>query len=378
MIFFNPSFDPNYKIETPTRSPLEFHKRLPLYSATPLHSLDSLAQQFGVAKLFVKDESRRLGLPAFKILGASWATYRTLGERYPDLIKDWSGVDDLAKKLKSSHSLALYSATDGNHGRAVARVAKMFGLRSRIYVPKGTAEARISAIQSEVASVTVVDGTYDDTVAMAAHDAEEARGLLIQDNGWKGYETIPSYVVEGYSTMLWEIDEALAEMNQEQPTHVVVQIGVGSFAEAIVRHYCAMNSSTTIIGVEPDSAACVLESVKAGKIVKVPGPHTSIMAGMNCDSPSLVSFPVMQKGIGCFISISDNRAKEAMRLLAQHKIVSGETGAAGMGALIEMDDEENRTSKEKIRLGERSRVLIISTEGATDPTAYENIIAHRI
>ncbi len=374
MILLNPSFDPNFRSKTPTRLPLAFHKRLPEYKPTPLHSLPQLAERVGVSRLFVKDESQRLGLPAFKILGASWGTYRALSERYPDLTKDWSSVDELAKKLRSCRALVLYSATDGNHGRAVARVAKMFGLRACIYVPKGTADARSSAIMSEGATVTIVNGTYDDAVAQAAHDAEEGNGLLIQDNSWKGYEIIPRYVIEGYSTMLWEIDDALEAMDEQQPTHVLVQIGNGSFAEAVVRHYRAKRSQPGIIGVEPDSAACALESVRAGKIVKVSGPHTSIMVGMNCDSPSLVSWQALLKGIDCYVSISDERAKEAMKLFAQHNIVSGETGAAGLGALLDLLSEEHETARKQLHINSQSRILVISTEGATDPNSYQSIV----
>lgn len=316
----------------------------------------------------MKDESSRLGLPAFKILGASWATYRALSERYPDFSKNWSSVEDLAKNLKSCRSLVLYSATDGNHGRAIARTAKLFGLRARIYVPKGTEEPRIFAIESEDAGVIVVDGTYDDTVEKASRDAEAANGLLIQDSGWAGYEIIPRYVIEGYSTMFWEIDEALDAMKEGQPTHVIVQVGVGSFAEAVVRHYRTANSPVFIVGVEPDSAAGAMESVRAGKIVKVPGPHRSIMAGMNCDSVSLVSWQALLKGINCYISISDDRAREAMRLLASSGIVSGETGAAGLGGLLELINGNG------LELGKDSRVLLISTEGATDPISYKRIV----
>lgn len=369
MIFLNPSFDAHFKPQPPTRSPLEFHKRLPHYKPTPLHSLPAVAERLGIGKLFVKDESNRIGLPAFKILGASWATYRALSERFPDRAKNWNNVEELAKNLKSCRSLVLYSATDGNHGRAVAHTAKMFGLRACIYVPKGTVEARISAIQSEDANVTVVNGTYDDTVEKASRDADVANGLLIQDNGWAGYEIIPRYVIEGYSTMFWEIDDALAEMNEEQPTHIVVQVGVGSLADALVRHYRTINSPVTIIGVEPDSAAGALESVRAGKIVKVPGPHRSIMAGMNCDSVSLVSWQALLKGINCYISISDNRAREAMRILASSGIVSGETGAAGLGGLLEL-----LNNNMSLNLGKDSRVLLISTEGATDPVSFRNIV----
>ncbi len=369
MFFLNPSFDVNFKPQPPARLPLEFHKRLPNYKPTPLHSLPAFAEQFGIGKLFVKDESSRLELPAFKILGASWATYRALVERFPDRTKNWANVEELAKNLKSCRSLVLYSATDGNHGRAVAHTARMFGLRACIYVPRGTAEARISAIESEGATVKVVEGTYDNASERASSDAAAVNGLLIQDNGWAGYETIPRYVIEGYSTMLWEIDEALVAMKEQQPTHIVVQVGVGSLADAVVRHYRTINSSVIIIGVEPDSAAGALESVRAGKIVKVPGPHRSIMAGMNCDSVSLVSWQALLKGINCYISISDDRAREAMRIFASHGIVSGETGVAGLGGLMEL-----LRNNKSLNLEKNSRVFLISTEGATDPVSYKNIV----
>lgn len=374
MIFVNSSFEPERSFAQPGRTPLEFHRKLPGYKPTPLHSLPSFAAQVGVAGVYVKDESSRLGLPAFKILGASWATYRILCDRFPDLQTDWRNVDDLKGKIKSCGPIVLYSATDGNHGRAVARVAKLFGLKASIFVPKGTANVRISAIESEGASVTIVDGTYDEAVVHAEHEANQADGLLVQDNGWKGYEQVPRYVVEGYSTLLHEIDDSLAAMREPEPTHVVVQIGNGSFAEAVVRHYRSGSLSTAVIGVEPDSAACALESVKAGKIISIPGPHQSIMVGMNCDSPSLVSFPVMQKGICCFVSISDERAKEAMRLLAQSGIESGETGAAGMGALLEIVSDKDDGILQRIDIDSHSRVLVISTEGAPNSELYSQVV----
>lgn len=374
MIFVNPSFEPDFSFKKPDRTPIEFHKKLPEYKPTPLHSIPSLAAQLGVSGVYVKDESSRLGLSAFKILGASWATYRVLCDRFPNLQEGWQNVDHLKEKMKSCGQIVLYSATDGNHGRAVARVAKLFGMKARIYVPEGTAKVRISAIESEGASVTIVDGTYDDAVERAEREANDAGGLLIQDNGWEGYEQVPRYIVEGYSTMLHEIDDSLAAVSQSQPTHVIVQIGNGSFAEAVVRHYRSGSLSTSVIGVEPDSAACALESVKEGKIISIPGPHQSIMVGMNCDSPSLVSFPVMQKGIRCFVSISDERAMEAMRLLAESGIVSGETGAAGMGALLEIVSDKDDGILQRIDIDSHSRVLVISTEGATNSELYSQVV----
>lgn len=253
----------------------------------------------------------------------------------------------------------------------------MLGLRSHVYVPEGTARARISAIESEGALVQVIQGTYDDTVAKAARDADAHGGLLIQDNGWSGYEAIPRYVVEGYSTMLWEIDDELAVRAEPPPTHVLVQIGVGSFADAVVRHFCQKNPRPVIIGVEPEGAACALESVRAGQIVRVAGPHTSIMAGMNCDSPSLVSFPVLQTGVKCFMTISDERTIEAMQRLASLGVVSGETGAAGIGALLELADEHHRHRRDELGMTASSRILIFSTEGVTNPELYRSVVPRR-
>jgi diaminopropionate ammonia-lyase len=375
VLFLNPAFNPQYTIEAPSRRALAFHKRLPQYRATPLHALDLLAQALGVQKVWLKDESDRLGLPAFKILGASWATYCALRDRFPELNDEWEGVEELAKRLHAYKLPALYAATDGNHGRAVAHVAAMLGLRARIYVPQGTARARITAIEREGASVEEVKGTYDDTVSKAARDADEHHGLLIQDNGWSGYETIPRYVIEGYSTMLWEIDDELAARGEALPTHVFVQIGVGSFADAVVRHWSQKLPRAIIIGVEPEGAACALESVRAGKIVRVPGPHTSIMAGMNCDSPSSVSFPILQEGVQWFMTIDNDRAIEAMRLLAGLGIVSGETGAAGLGALLELAAASSHHARLEMGLDQRSRVLLFSTEGATNPEFYRSVIS---
>ncbi len=375
MIVFNPTFDPSVQFESPSRRAQAFHRKLPGYAPTPLHSLDELAKSLGVSKILLKDESGRLGLPAFKILGASWAAYCALSERCAALRHTWVSVDELAERLREYPVPVLYAATDGNHGRAVARFASMLGLRSQVYVPEGTAQARVAAIESEGASVHVVQGTYDDTVAKAARDADAYAGLLLQDNGWSGYESIPHYVVEGYSTMLWEIDDELAARAEPLPTHVLVQIGVGSLADAVVRHFCRKHPRPVIIGVEPEGAACALESVRAGVIVRVAGPHTSIMAGMNCDSPSLISFPVLQRGINCFMTISDERTREAMKRLASLGIVSGETGAAGVGALFELAGEHHRRVRDAIGLTASSRVLVFSTEGATNPELYHAIVS---
>ena len=356
----------------PTRRPLEFHASLPGYAPTPLVDAPALAERLGVARVYVKDESRRLGLPSFKILGASWATYRAVVDRVEGDIRASPSLEELRARLASARPLALVAATDGNHGRAVARMAALLGLESRIFVPAGTAQARIRAIESEGATVTVVDGTYDDAVARSAEEAGEA-SLVVSDTSWPGYEDVPRWVIEGYSTILWEIDDELARRNARPPDVVVVQIGVGALAAAVTRHFRRANSgiAPTIVAVEPTRAACVLASVAAGRIVSVAGPHDSIMAGLNCGTPSVVAWPIVSSGIDLFLAIDDDRAREAMRLLAEASVVSGETGAAGVGGLVDLVESGERDAAS---LSGDAHVLVFSTEGATDPAAYERIV----
>lgn len=333
--------------------------------------LPSLQQRWNVQQVFLKDESGRFGLPAFKILGASWAVYRALCDRFNINREEARSLTDLQSRIPLAAQCRITSATDGNHGRAVARVAKLLGLPATIFMPAGSSMFRIRAIEDEGATV-VVGGTYDDAVALAARAAGE-EGLLIQDTAFPGYENIPGWIVEGYSTCLWEIDESLEASGMEAPTHVFVQMGVGSLAEAVVRHYRGTHSDDhpTMIGVEPDDAACVLESMKLGSVVTLPGEQHSIMAGLNCGTMSLTAFPVLKNGVEWFVTVSDDRAREAMRLLAKDGIISGETGSAGLAGLIEITSEPVITKE--IGITSTSRVLVISTEGATDPDSYQAI-----
>ncbi len=360
---------------SPGRAPLGFHRRLPGYQPTPLHHLSNLGQRPDAGEILVKDESARLGLPAFKILGASWATYREVCRRLEEE-PQWSSVEELREHLRPLLPLRLVTATDGNHGRGVARVAKLFGCDAWVAVPAGTVESRIAGIESEGATVHVVDGSYDDAVAVAA-EAQDERTLLIQDTSWPGYEDIPAWVIEGYSTMLHEIDDALTEASEPGPDLVVVQIGVGSLAAAVVTHYRRLDCTPRprIVAVEPTSAACGLAACENDRIVTVPGPHQSIMAGMNCGTLASVAWPILRAGIDCFVAIDDDRAREAMGELAAYGIVSGESGAAGLGALLELSDKSASAElRQHLGVNQTTRVLVISTEGATDPIAYEQIV----
>ena len=368
----NPLADPGQDLEPPGRAPMEFHRRLPGYAASPLVEAPGLADSLGVGRVWVKDESWRLGLPAFKVLGASWAVYKVL-ERRAGGIGDWEDVEGLRGRLAPLLPLTLAAATDGNHGRAVARMAKLLGLEARIFVPEDMAPARIEAIESEGAEVVVVRGTYDEAVARSAEE-ESDRCLVISDTSWPGYEDVPRWVIDGYSTILWEVSDGLARLGEEGPTLVVAQIGVGAFAAAVARHFRAPGVSPRpkILGVEPIRAACALLSAEAGEIVHLPGPHGSIMAGLNCGSPSVVAWPAVSRGVDLFVEIEDEQAREAMRMLAGAGVVSGETGAAGLAGLLAAAGEAGL--RRELGLSPQTRVLLFNCEGATDPEAYRRIV----
>lgn len=349
----------------PDRAPLSFHASLPDYAPTPLVDAPTAAAELGVGRLLVKDESNRLGMPSFKILGAAWATFRALCERVDADHRSVGGLDGLRAALAGRGPRELVAATDGNHGRAVARMARLLGLDAHILVPADMVPARIAAIEEEGARVTVVDGSYDEAVAQSAALADEHR-LVVSDTSWDGYRTIPSWVIDGYATIGLEIDEQLRERGIATPDLVAVQIGVGAFASAVVRHFRPQGA--TIVAVEPTRADCAITSIERGEIATVPGPHDSIMAGLNCGSPSLIAWPTLRSGIDTFIAVDDDAARAAMRLLAADGIVSGESGAAGLAGLLDRRDE--------LGLNSEMTVLTISTEGATDPVGYEEIVGH--
>ena len=359
----------------PGRAPMAFHWRLPGYAPTPLLDAVDLARALGLGHVWLKLETQRLGLPAFKILGAAWAIYRALAERYGEP-PAWQQLDELAAWLAPHQPLTLVAATDGNHGRAVARMAVLLGCAARIYVPAGMAQARIDAIAGEGASVIIVDGTYDEAVARSAEDAD-ARQLVISDTSWPGYQDVPRWVIEGYSTILWEIDDQLAALGAPPPDLALTQIGVGALAAAVVGHFrqAGQTARPRLVGVEPTRACATLRSLQAGQLVAVPGPHDSIMAGLNCGTPSPLAYPIVSGGTDLFVAIEDKRAREAMRLLAASDVVAGETGAAGLGVLLELlrgpAAERNR---EFLNITSQTSALLIITEGATDPQAWERIV----
>jgi diaminopropionate ammonia-lyase len=349
---------------------------LPSYQVTPLLDCPAIAAALGVGQVWVKDESCRLGLPSFKMLGASYAVYqelcRLLGQE-----PQWSDLADLRAALAPLGPLTLVTATDGNHGRAVARLASLLGYSSHIYVPNGTTAARIEAIESEGASVTVITGDYDHAVRRCAEDAGEGV-LVIADTSWRGYEQIPAWVIDGYSTMFWEVTDQLAASGAALDA-VALPVGVGALASAAARHFRGQRytAQVRLIGVEPLDSDCVLRSVRAGHPVIIPGPQTSIMAGLNNGTPSQLAWPLIVRGLDVMVAIDDELARDAMRMLDRSGVVAGETGAAALGGLIAL--RTGRQAPHVTRaagLGPDARVLIICSEGATDEAAYEQIVGH--
>lgn len=358
----------------PTPNPTPFHQSMPGYEPAPLVRAAELARRLGVAELLIKDLAHCLGLPAFKIMGASWAVNCAISDRLG--LPPASTFAKLLERARSLRHLKLVTATDGNHGRAVAHMAALLHLGAVIYVPSGTTRVRSQAIAQEGARVETVQGTYDDAVARVAQEADESC-IIVSDTSWPGYEKTPRAVIDGYSTILHEIDEQLDRLGAAQPDTVLVQCGVGAFAAAVGMHYQS-EARPSLIAVEPSDAACMMEALAAGKIVSVRGPHRSIMAGLNCGTLSLVAWPILASTFDLCLTVDDAQAREAMRLLADAGVESGESGSAGLAGLLALRSTPELSGlRKRFRIGASSNVLVFSTEGATDLEAYAQIVDHR-
>lgn len=314
-----------------------FHRTLAGYAVTPLVELPSLAAELGVGRLLVKDESSRLGLPAFKVLGASWACHRV---------------------NQAQPGARLVTATDGNHGRAVARMASQLGVPATVFVPEVMRPEVAAAIGSEGAEVVRLEVGYDDAVRAAAAYADESPDrALVQDTAWEGYAEVPGWIVEGYRTMFEEIDEQLGRA----PDLVAVPVGVGSLAEAVVRHYRGGGEAQpSVLSVEPDSAACVLASLSAGRATPVPTGAT-VMAGLNCGTVSTSAWPVLRDGCDAAVAVSDPEALTAVADLGALGVSSGASGAAtlaGCRAALTVPDR-----RACLDLPDDAVVVLLSTEG---------------
>lgn len=316
-----------------------FHRSLPGYAPTPLVPVPELAAELGVGRVLVKDESARLGLPAFKVLGASWACHQVLA-RQP--------------------GVALVTATDGNHGRAVARMAAHFGVRATVFVPEVTLAGTIALIAGEGAEVVRVDGDYDAAVRRAAEFADSQPGrALVQDTAWDGYEEVPAWIVEGYRTLLEEIDAELGG----PPDLVVVPVGVGSLAEAVVRHHRRPGARHPgVLAVEPGTAACLVASLSAGRPVTVPTAAT-VMAGLNCGTVSGSAWPVLHAGCDAAVAVTDDEALRAAEDLDRLGVSSGPSGAATLAGLRAALTDPGRRAA--LALDDDAVVVLLSTEGRT-------------
>lgn len=348
----------SWRAEPLRDSPLEFHRSLPGYEPTPLTAVPTIADALGVKKVFVKDESHRLGLPAFKILGASYAIARTLSQRLGEAAT--LPLQTLRERLRAEQELTLIAATDGNHGRAVAHVAALLGLPSTIYVPAGVSDAATSAIVSEGAELVELDLPYDDVVAQAAAHSGE-RAVLIQDTSWSGYEDVPQWIVDGYSTMLAEVDAQLAGVGVEGAGLVVVPAGVGSFAQSVVHHYRSTpRRAPALLIAEPDSAASVTTALHMGRVVPVPTGDT-VMTGLTCGTVSEIAWPTLQGGVDVSVTVSDDQALSAVSELASLGVDSGPCGAATLAALRAVAAQEDL--RRAVGLGGETVVVLLSTEG---------------
>jgi diaminopropionate ammonia-lyase len=359
-------------------SPLTYHASLPHSEPTPLLDLPEIANRLGVGRLLLKDESWRLGLPSFKMLGASWATAFAIREAWVEPGVQIVSLADLHRAVKIPQSKRLVAATDGNHGRGVARMAKYLGMKCLIFVPRGLAGSRIRGIKSEGARVKVVNGSYDDAIARSAQEADE-NTLVVSDTSWEGYQDIPRQVTVGYSTLFAEVDQALRDEGLVDPDVVVLQAGVGSFAAAGMIHYRSGGRSHTprTVVSEPLSANCLYRSCEAGELTEAPPPHSSTMAGLNCGLPSQLTWPVLDQSVDVFCGISDEHTYQAMRLLAENGIVAGESGAAGLGALLAVTASNQPAERDTLRLGPQATVLVVNTEGATDPVNFRRVVGVR-
>lgn len=364
--------------EETVRHVYNFHRSLPGYRPTPLVRLPGLAGYLGIRELFVKDESLRFDLKAFKVLGASYAMAKCLGEMI-GLKDDKLTYHNIVAQKSAYDHLTFVTATDGNHGRAVAWAAKLFGCKSVVFLPKGSSPVRLEAIRKYGAQASVTGLNFDDSVMHASRKAQENGWTLLQDTSWEGYEKVPRHIMQGYSTL---ITEFIGQAQENLATHVFVQAGVGSFAAAIVASLVSLagGAAPKFIVVEPEGAPCLFESIRKGERVRIDGDLATIMAGLSCGEPSHMGWEILKSGASAFLKCSDEVARRGMKVLGNPlagdpSIISGESGAVTLGAVFEiMTDKDNRKIRKDIDLNSDARVLLFSTEGDTDPYVYRDIV----
>jgi diaminopropionate ammonia-lyase len=345
---------------------------------TPLRALPTLAQEVGVGAIYIKDEGLRLGLGSFKALGGSYAVIRLVLDAASDRLG--RAIDIAALHAPDVRAIAagmtFACATDGNHGRSVAQGAKLVGAKSVVFVHSGVSEERVAAIARFGAEMVRVAGSYDDSVGEAARVADKNGWTIVSDTSWPGYERIPALVMQGYTAM---VREALRQL-PEPPTHVFVQAGVGGVAAAVAGHLAMAlaDQRPRFVVVEPARAACVYESARAGRPVKIEQGEPTVMAMLECYEPSLIAWRVLSRVADGFMTVEEDDAVAAMKQLARPigadpGIIAGESGGVGLAGLTRA--LAYHEAREALRLGPQSRIFLINTEGATDPLRYAELVA---
>nr|SFZ88560.1 Threonine dehydratase [Loigolactobacillus rennini] len=363
-----------------------FHRSFPQYSQTPLANLKQMANYLGLKNFFVKDESYRFGLNAFKVLGGSYAMgnyiAKKLGKDISEITYDYMISPQLKKELGQA---TFYTATDGNHGRGVAWAANKLGQKAVVLMPKGSTKARFDNIKKEGADVTIEDVNYDECVRKANALAEKTEnGVMVQDTAWDGYEEIPTWIMQGYGTMALEAAKQMKEAGVERPTHVFIQAGVGSLAGAVIGFFANLfpENPPIMTVLEAEAADCLYKSAvaKDGKIRFAQGDLQTMMAGLACGEPNTISFDILKNNVTYFASCPDWVSAKGMRMLGapikgDPQVTSGESGAVGMGFVATaMHDPAYAEMRQALKLDSDSKVLIFSTEGDTDPENYKKIM----
>ena len=364
---------------------INFHKSFPMYTETPLRDMKNLAKELGIGGVYVKDESYRFGLNAFKVLGGSYAIGKYLANKLnksiSDLPYDRLGSNEVCKELGD---MVFVTATDGNHGRGVAWTANQLKQKSVVYMPKGSAIERLENIRAEGAEASILDMNYDEAVRLANKMGEEKGWVMVQDTAWEGYVDIPTWIIQGYSTMGVEAYEQLKKLGEDKPTHIFLQAGVGSMAAAITGLFSSIygEDRPIITIVEPNKADCLFRTAEAndGELRVVSGDMDTIMAGLACGEPCTIGWDILKDYADNFISCPDFIAAEGMRILGNpprgdERVISGESGAATLGCVAEIMTNENLSwLREKLKLDDNSKVMFFSTEGDTDKANYKAIV----
>ena len=351
-----------------------FHKTLPGYLPTPLLNLRHFAKKIGIGDCYIKDESQRLGLNAFKVLGASYAMAEEIKKYVPEGQSNLS-FESIKSHKTSIKDLTFVTATDGNHGRAVAWCAEQYGCRAVVFMPKGSSEIRLKSILEHKAKAEITELNYDETVKYAESEAIKNNWVLLQDSSWPGYTEVPRNIMVGYKTMVQEF----FEQTSDWPTHVIAQAGVGSFAASIFSSFISSTKQQPkFILLEPSGAACFFNSVKVGdKKPHLTPDLNTMMAGLSCGMPSILAWDIIVPIADIFAICEDNIAIKGMQILSQPtegdpSIISGESGAVPIGFLHEVATNPLYSDlRDQLQLDVSSKVLFFSTEGDTDPELYK-------